>query len=53
LKNTQAGSESWDAFTAVAVGQCKADTMNVAPQAGEVDALTAEVQRIRSAFLRR
>jgi hypothetical protein len=53
LKNTQAGSESWDAFTAVAAGQCKADTMNVAPQAGEVDALTAEVQRIRSAFLRR
>ena len=53
LKNTQAGSESWDAFTAVAAGPCKPDALNVAPQANEVDALTAEVQRIRSAFLRR
>lgn len=49
VAGTQSGSQSWDGFAAAADPRCATDP---APSAAEVTALQAELQRIRSAFLK-
>lgn len=49
VASTQSGNQSWDGFAAAADPRCTTDP---APSAAEVQALQAELQRIRTAFLR-